>query len=457
MKINWITKIPTAKELAFWIEQKYNVLFIGNHGIGKTTLVSKAFSDAGLDFKYFSAPTMDPWVDFIGVPKELSDEKGEYLGLVKPKEFRDDKYQALFFDEYNRAPLKVQNAVMELIQFKSINGANFENLQMIWAAINDSDSGTSFNVNELDYAQLDRFHIIVKLPSEPQKKFFEDGHGELGTIICDWWQGLSKENKEFVSPRRLDYVLDIFKKGGDISLALPICNSNELKKGLAAVAKYAEFIEVLTKSEKEIKTWCSKASNIDPIIHIVIQKNISTIKYLSEERVKKLFLEAPLVKSHIETFPSDFEFIRTGHQEFLNMFSTVFPIPNVPGFDIGKSDEIIFRSFTGTRYAPAFEYNKSKVIVKNLIKKSAEERLEGVINAIKYVKSTGIPKTNTDIIEFFAMLNYCLEDYDNDSIREYAKDVSDIVVSLGNYCPVNASSTFQTFTNLSNFIYKYAK
>ena len=40
------------------------------------------------------------------------------------------------FDELNRAKPKVRNAVMELIQFRSINGIKFNNLRMIWAAIN---------------------------------------------------------------------------------------------------------------------------------------------------------------------------------------------------------------------------------------------------------------------------------------------------------------------------------
>jgi MoxR-like ATPase len=55
----------------------------------------------------------------------LKDEKGSYLELVRPKAFRDDEVQALFFDEFNRSHKNKRNAVMELMQFKSINGRKF--------------------------------------------------------------------------------------------------------------------------------------------------------------------------------------------------------------------------------------------------------------------------------------------------------------------------------------------
>ena len=42
-------------------------------------------------------------------------------------------------DEFSRAHKKVRNAVMELIQFKSINGRKFKNLKIVWAAINPDD------------------------------------------------------------------------------------------------------------------------------------------------------------------------------------------------------------------------------------------------------------------------------------------------------------------------------
>ena len=126
-------------DLDIWIENEWNVLFQGKHGVGKTATVMAAFNRHDLNWKYFSAATMDPWVDFIGIPKEKMDEDtGEsHITLVQPKGLRE--VEALFLDELNRAPKKVRNAVMELIQFRSINGIPFPNLKFIWAAINPDD------------------------------------------------------------------------------------------------------------------------------------------------------------------------------------------------------------------------------------------------------------------------------------------------------------------------------
>ena len=79
---------------------------------------------------------MHPWVDFIGVPKEKTDDNGNsYLDLVRPQEFQDDEVEAIFMDEFSSfTHKKVRNAVMELIQFKSINGRKFKNLKIVWAS-----------------------------------------------------------------------------------------------------------------------------------------------------------------------------------------------------------------------------------------------------------------------------------------------------------------------------------
>ena len=69
----------TAK-LNWWISHNKNVLFVGKHGVGKTAMVKEAFDQHGLKWRYFSAATMDPWVDFVGVPREKTEQK-------IPKEF----------------------------------------------------------------------------------------------------------------------------------------------------------------------------------------------------------------------------------------------------------------------------------------------------------------------------------------------------------------------------------
>ena len=91
--------IVTVDKLLFWLSKNWNVLFIGRHGVGKTSMVREAFIKAGIKYRMYSAATMDPWVDFIGVPKEMKNGDGEpYLGLVKPRDFQRGEVEAVFME-----------------------------------------------------------------------------------------------------------------------------------------------------------------------------------------------------------------------------------------------------------------------------------------------------------------------------------------------------------------------
>lgn len=204
------------KKLDFWVNNNLNVLLVGSHGIGKTSIIESAFSRHDVKWKYFSAATMDPWVDFIGVPKEKIEDGVSYLDLIRPKEFANDEIEFIFFDEFNRAPSKVRNAVMELIQFKSINGRKFNNLRGIWAAINPHDDESTYDVERLDPAQEDRFHVRYELPIVPDQDYFINKYGsEVGIRAVAWWNSLVDSVKPLVSPRRLDLATDLILKGGD--------------------------------------------------------------------------------------------------------------------------------------------------------------------------------------------------------------------------------------------------
>lgn len=231
--------------LDFWIKNNYNVLFIGHAGIGKTTIVKEAFDRHNLNWRYYSAATMDPWVDLVGVPQKVEDKEGKpYLELIRPKDFQNDEVEALFFDEFNRAHKKVRNAVMELLQFKSINGKKFNNLRFIWAAVNPDEDGM-YDVEKLDPAQEDRFQIHVQAPYEADKGYFTKKYGEtLAKSALAWWGDLPKEVKMKVTPRRLDYALEIFQKDGDIRFVIP--QSANVQKLLTTI-KHGPVSEALTK------------------------------------------------------------------------------------------------------------------------------------------------------------------------------------------------------------------
>jgi hypothetical protein len=234
---NFNVKTLTQKKLDSWVNSKLNVCMIGPHGVGKTALILDCFQrNFGDRWVYFSGATLDPWTDLIGVP--FSEDKGgqKVLGYVRPANINTDM-EAVFVDEYNRTPKKVRNALLELQQFKSINGLKFPNLKCVWVAVNPKQSSEDeddvYDVEDIDPAQLDRFHVIVRLADGPNLKWFEEQYGRLGRIAVDWHKKQG-DKKSAVSPRRLQYALDVFKDGGDLSDVLPkVVNVSSLVSSLS--------------------------------------------------------------------------------------------------------------------------------------------------------------------------------------------------------------------------------
>ena len=257
----------SKNKLTFWATNGYNVCMSGKHGVGKTAQIKEIFNELygelGKDWLYFSASNMDPWVDFVGVPKEKVAEDGvSYLTLVRPEMFARDQVKAIFIDEFNRAQKKVRNATMELLQFGAINGHKFHNLKIVWTAINPPDEEDTYDVDEIDPAQLDRFHIFVDIPYRVSREYFISKYGkDEGTAAVEWWNSLPIAVKDKVSPRRLDYAIDCYQKNGDIRDVLP---KEANSKQLLALLSYGSIRDSLKELFKDKDEKLSSERLSDP-------------------------------------------------------------------------------------------------------------------------------------------------------------------------------------------------
>lgn len=194
-------------KLRIYAENNLNVMLVGTHGIGKTTLVKQVADNLGLNLCYYSASTLDPWTDVVGVPKPVdSEEEGSagYLEFYRPKRIQEAEF--LFFDELNRAHPRVLNAVLEIVQFKTINGQPLDKLKMVWAAINPP--GSDYVVEDLDPALVDRFHVYLKMEASfPKEYMISKMEKSTASALDAWWNtDLDTAQRAVVTPRRLEYL-----------------------------------------------------------------------------------------------------------------------------------------------------------------------------------------------------------------------------------------------------------
>jgi len=178
-----------------------NVMLIGLHGTGKTETVRQLAADMGYKIKAYSCATLDPFTDLVGVPVPQEENGRMVLKMIRPVDI--DEAEIVFFDELNRARPEVQDAVLEIINNRTINGEPLPNLKCCWAAINPPNG--DYNVDELDPALMDRFDAYIEFTPRPSVAYMaQHMPKEVAQALKSWWDDHNKAKREtYISPRRL--------------------------------------------------------------------------------------------------------------------------------------------------------------------------------------------------------------------------------------------------------------
>lgn len=239
------------KILQTYIENGFNILLQGKHGVGKTMLLNQACEGLGLNLKYYSASSLDPYTDLVGIPEFITTENGDrVIKSVRPQEINEA--EVVFFDELNRADPKVLNAVFELIQFRSINGEHLPNLKCVVAAQNPP--GEDYHVDSLDAALADRFQICIEVKPEVSASYLKTVLQEDTVEALVRWHKDHRSKADYISPRRIEMLGHVWEATNDrfsLAAAMPAGGTFDVGKLFNLLSKTAlpEDLERLIDSD----------------------------------------------------------------------------------------------------------------------------------------------------------------------------------------------------------------
>lgn len=203
-----------------------NLMLVGNHGIGKSEILTEYFSGKGMKVvPLFLGQMSDPG-DLIGIPnRNNTTGKTEFM---PPYWFPlDGKPIVLFLDELNRARPEVLQTIMDLALNRTLAGRKLPDGSRIISAVNDGDQ---YQLTDLDPALVSRFNVVTFRPTTQEWLLWADKVG-VDARVRDFirenpiWLDKNLDFKEGVdtgldkTPDRRAWkrVSDILKMAGDIN------------------------------------------------------------------------------------------------------------------------------------------------------------------------------------------------------------------------------------------------
>ena len=158
---NISVNITELKQLLEATPASHNIMLVGNHGIGKSEILSEHYGSLGMPVVALFLGQMSDPGDLIGLP--CKDEKTGKTDFLPPYWFpTDGKPIVLFLDELNRARPEILQTVMDLALNRKLAGKLLPEGSRIISAVN---AGDQYQLTDLDPALVSRFNIVNFKPT----------------------------------------------------------------------------------------------------------------------------------------------------------------------------------------------------------------------------------------------------------------------------------------------------
>lgn len=158
---NISVNITELKQLLEATPASHNIMLVGNHGIGKSEILTEFFREKGMPIVALFLGQMSDPGDLIGLP--CKDEKTGKTDFMPPYWFPTDGNPiVLFLDELNRARPEILQTVMDLALNRKLAGKLLPEGSRIISAVN---AGDQYQLTDLDPALVSRFNIVNFKPT----------------------------------------------------------------------------------------------------------------------------------------------------------------------------------------------------------------------------------------------------------------------------------------------------
>ena len=143
---------------------EHNLMLVGNHGIGKSEILTEYYSAKGMPVVALFLGQMSDPGDLLGLPNK--DETTGRTTFMPPYWFPvDGKPIVLFLDELNRARPEILQTIMDLALNRKLAGRRLPEGSRIIAAVNEGDQ---YQLTDLDPALVSRFNVIGFAPTSQE-------------------------------------------------------------------------------------------------------------------------------------------------------------------------------------------------------------------------------------------------------------------------------------------------
>ena len=163
-------------------DARYPVMIRGRHGVGKSELVYQfALNVAKLPVVERRASQMTEG-DLVGLPVV----DGDSTSWNPPDWYKQacSEPVVLFMDEIDRATTEVRQGFFQLADSRALNGHKLHPDTLLFAAVNGGIHGASYQVNDMDPAELDRWTVFDVEPTvEDWLTYAQD---KFNTIVVDF-------------------------------------------------------------------------------------------------------------------------------------------------------------------------------------------------------------------------------------------------------------------------------